>query len=83
VSGEDAGLAEAMSPPVGSRCFRDRGGMPSVRLATPSGRDLSFAAGEEITLMRVQGAGVRHGEELGRAALKAGVWFSLPTRDSQ
>lgn len=59
VTSEDAGVAVGVSPAVGSRWFRERGGMPLIRLAPPSGRYLSFAEREEIALMRVQGAGVR------------------------
>jgi IS30 family transposase len=42
--------------------------MPSVTLAAPSGRYLSFAEREEIALLRVEGCGVREiARELGRS----------------
>ena len=64
ITSEDAGLAVGVSQAVGSRWFRERGGMPSISLAAPSGRYLSFAEREEIALMKAQGAGVR---EIARA----------------
>ncbi len=59
MTSEDAGVAVGVSGPVGSRWFRDRGGMPSISLDQPSGRYLSFAEREEIALMRAQHLGVR------------------------
>jgi hypothetical protein len=47
-----------VSPPVGTRWFREADGMPSVRLAPGSGRYLSFAEREELTILRAQGGGV-------------------------
>ena len=54
-SSEDAGVAAGVSPAVGSRWFRQGGGMPSIRLAPLSGRYLSFAEREEIAILRDQG----------------------------
>ena len=51
----DAGVASA----VGTRWFRDAGGMPSLTLALVSGRYLSFAEREEIAILRAQQLGVR------------------------
>ncbi|WP_264774760.1 IS30 family transposase [Deinococcus aetherius] len=60
---EDAATAVGVSPAVGTRWFREAGGMPPTTLApwnaTPSGRYLSFAQREEIALRRAQGHGVR------------------------
>jgi len=57
---------------VGTRWFREAGGMPPSQLAPaakpPSGRYLSFTEREEIALLRVQGHGVREiARRLGRA----------------
>src|SRR5690606_29804106 len=59
LTSEDAALACGVSGAVGSRWFRERGGMPTIELSPPSGRYLSFAEREEIALLRVQGRGVR------------------------
>ena len=65
---EDAALACGVSPAVGSRWFRENGGMPQITL-TVSGRYLSFAEREEIALMRAQDVGVREiARRLGRSA---------------
>ena len=71
-SSEDAAVAAGVSPVVGTRWFREAGGMPPSHLAPsakpPSGRYLSFAEREEIALLRVQGHGVREiARRLGRA----------------
>jgi IS30 family transposase len=54
---EAARLVE-VSPIVGSRWFRETGGM-NPRLGPLSGRYLSFGEREEIALLRAQGHGVR------------------------
>jgi hypothetical protein len=54
VTSQDAALAVGVSQPVGTRWFRQGGGMPPIRLAEPSGRYLSFAEREEIALLRIQ-----------------------------
>jgi len=60
----EAAAADArVSPVVGVRWFRERGGMPPSHL-TPSspplsGRYLSFAEREQLALLRAQGHGVR------------------------
>ena len=59
LSSEDAAMACGVSGPVGSRWFRDRGGMPSIQLSPLSGRYLTFAEREEIALLNIQGLGVR------------------------
>ena len=48
-----------VSQAVGTRWFRESGGMPSISLAQPSGRHLSFAEREEIAVLKAQGCGVR------------------------
>jgi IS30 family transposase len=68
LSSEDAAIACGTSGPVGSRWFRERGGMPSIRLTGLSGRYLSFAEREEIALLRAQHHGVRAiARQLGRS----------------
>ena len=72
-SSEDAAIGVGVSQAVGSRWFREAGGMPPSTLArsskSPSGRYLSFADREEIALWRAQGHGVREvARRLGRAA---------------
>src|SRR3954468_2041213 len=70
LSSEDAAVAVGVSGPVGSRWFRQRGGMAaSLRSRPSSSRYLSFAEREEIALLCAQGAGVREiARRLGRAA---------------
>ncbi len=72
-SSEDAAIGVGVSQAVGSRWFREAGGMPPSTLArsskSPSGRYLSFADREEIALWRARGHGVREvARRLGRAA---------------
>jgi IS30 family transposase len=56
---EEAGIEAGVSPAVGTRWFRDSGGIRPVSLAPLSGRYLSFAEREEIAILRVRGLGVR------------------------
>jgi len=58
-SSEDAAKACGVSTPVGSRWFREGGGMPPLTLEPPSERYLSFSEREAIALLRVQRLGVR------------------------
>lgn len=68
LSSEEAAIACGVSGPVGSRWFRERGGMPSIQLTPSSGRCLSFCEREEIALLRVQGHGVRSiARQIGRS----------------
>lgn len=68
LSSEDAAIACGVSGPVGSRWFRERGGMPLIQLAPLSGRYLSFAEREEIALLKAHGEGVREiARRLGRS----------------
>ena len=88
---EDAGVAAGVSPAVGSRWFREGGGMPTLSRAPLSGRYLSFAEREEIAILRAQEVGVREtARQLGRspstisrelrrnAATVAGAWSIGP-----
>jgi hypothetical protein len=59
VSSEDAAVEAGVSQAVGSRWFRQAGGMPPMTLAPLSGRYLSFAEREEISILRAQQLGVR------------------------
>ena len=54
LSSEDAGVAAGVSPAVGTRWFRESGGMPSITQKPLSGRYLSFEEREEIALLRAQ-----------------------------
>jgi IS30 family transposase len=58
-STDDASVAAGVSPAVGTRWFREAGGMPSLTLAPTSGRYLSFAEREEIAILHAQKLGVR------------------------
>jgi IS30 family transposase len=67
-SSEDAGVAAGVSPAVGSRWFREGGGMPTPSRAPLSGRYLSVAEREEIAILRAQDVGVREtARQLGRS----------------
>ena len=59
VSSWDAAREAGVSQPVGTRWFRENGGMPPTNLTPLSGHYLSFAEREEIALLRVQKVGVR------------------------
>ena len=59
LASEDAAVAAGVSQAVGTRWFRDAGGMSSSRLAQPSERYLSFTEREEIGLLNAQSFGVR------------------------
>jgi IS30 family transposase len=68
LSSEDAAVACGVSTPVGTRWFREAGGMPPITLVPPSGRYLSFAEREEVALLRAQRCGVREvARRLGRS----------------
>ena len=58
-SSERAAALAGVSPAVGSRWFRDGGGMQPISLAPLSGRYLSFGEREEIAILRAQRVGVR------------------------
>jgi IS30 family transposase len=68
LSSEDAAAVAGVSPAVGSRWFREGGGMPSVSPAPLSGRFLSFVEREEIAILHAQRVAVREiARRLGRA----------------
>ncbi len=62
-SSEDAAVGVGGAPALGTRWFRQAGGMPPSHLSRSSrplsGRHLSFADREEIAIWRAQGHGVR------------------------
>jgi IS30 family transposase len=73
MTSEDAALTAGMSQPVGTRLFRQAGGMPPAMFRSSikplSGRYLSLVEREEIALLRVQGHSIQEiGRRLGRAA---------------
>lgn len=59
LSSEDAAQAAGVSQPVGTRWFRENGGMPPSNVAPLSGRYLSFAEREEIAILHSHRCGVR------------------------
>ncbi len=59
VRSEDAAAAVGLSPAVGTRWFREAGGMRTISRSPLSGRYLSFAEREEIAILKAQGEGVR------------------------
>jgi IS30 family transposase len=68
LSSEDAGVVAGVSPAVGTRWFRESGGMPSVTQKPLSGRYLSLTEREDIALLRAQDRGVREiARRMGRA----------------
>lgn len=56
---EDAAVECGVSQAVGTRWFRENGGMSPITLAPVSGRYLSLAEREEIALLKAQNRGVR------------------------
>ncbi len=65
---EEAAIAAGVSVPVGTRWFREAGGMCPISLAPASGRYLSLAEREEIAIERARGSGVREiARHLGRS----------------
>jgi IS30 family transposase len=73
LSSEDAAMEVGVSQPLGTRWFREAGGMAPSHLSGSSkplsGRYLTFAEREEIALWRVRGLGVREiARRSGRAA---------------
>ncbi|GLY20254.1 IS30 family transposase [Kineosporia sp. NBRC 101677] len=67
VTSEEAAAKVGVSGVIGTRWFRQGGGMPPMELTPLSGRYLSFGEREEIALMKAQGAGVRQiARQIGR-----------------
>jgi IS30 family transposase len=68
VSSEDAAGLVGVSSPVGTRWFREAGGMRPITLAPLSGRYLSLTEREEIAILKAKGCGVRLiASQLGRS----------------
>ena len=64
---EDAGVEAGVSSAVGTRWFREAGGMPPSDFRPDTGRYLSFLEREEIAICRAYGYGVREiARHLGR-----------------
>ncbi len=59
LSTEEAAVETGLSPAVGSRWFRQAGGMPHIKLVPVSSRYLSFSEREEIAILHAQKLGVR------------------------
>lgn len=57
MTSEDAAGAVGVSGPVGSRWFRERGGMAMFLITPVTGRNLSFDEREVMALHTAQGAG--------------------------
>ena len=69
LSSEEAGVSAGVSAAVGTRWFREGGGMPTVSRAQRSGRFLSFVEREEIALCHARDCGVGEiARRLGRSA---------------
>ena len=77
VSSWDAALEAGVSQPIGTRWFRENGGMPPTTLTRLSGRYLSFAEREEIALLHAQKVSVR---EIGRRTERASSTISRELR---
>ena len=56
---DEAAVSVGVASAVGTRWFREAGGMRPVSLAPLSGRYLSFAEREEIAILKAKGCGVR------------------------
>jgi IS30 family transposase len=68
LSSEESAVVAGVSPAVGTRWFREGGGMPTVSPALLSGRFLSFVEREEIAVLHARGCGVREiARRLGRS----------------
>jgi IS30 family transposase len=68
LSSEDAAGRCGVSQAVGSRWFRESGGMPSISLEPVSGRYLTFTEREEIAILHARHLGVRViAHQLGRS----------------
>jgi IS30 family transposase len=68
LSSEEAAAAAGLSSALGTRWFREAGGMPTLTLAPLSGRYLSCTEREDIAILKAQGCGVRSiARRLGRS----------------
>jgi IS30 family transposase len=59
LSSDDAAAVAGVASAIGTRWFREGGGMPSVSSAPLSGRYLCFAEREEIAILHAQNCSVR------------------------
>jgi IS30 family transposase len=59
IASEEAAVSVGVASAVGSRWFREAGGMRPISLAPLSGRYLSLTEREEIAILKAQGCGVR------------------------
>ena len=59
LTSEDAAAKAGVSPVVGTRWFREAGGMPPITRAPLSGWFLSFAEREELAILHARECGVR------------------------
>jgi len=59
VTSEAAAKAVGVSPVVGTRWFRHRGGMPTFLSNPVAGRYLSFSEREELALLKAEGESIR------------------------
>lgn len=67
-SSETAAQKVGVSSAVGSRWFRQGGGMPTISLTEPGGRYLSFREREDIALLHARGFSIRQiARSLGRS----------------
>jgi len=65
---EAAAVEVGVSPAVGTRWFREAGGMPSVSQLPESGRHLSFAEREELAILHAHSDRIRGiAKQLGRS----------------
>ena len=78
-SSEDAGLASGVSQPVGTRWFREAGGMAPISMVALSGRFLSFGEREELALLHAQRLAVR---EIARRMERSPSTISRASRKS-
>jgi hypothetical protein len=68
LSSDDAAATAGLSSAVGTRWFRESGGMPPHAFAPFSGRYMSFTEREEVAILRAQKLGVRAiARQLGRS----------------
>jgi transposase len=77
LASEDAAVEAGVSAAVGTRWFREAGGMPPISQVPVSGRYLSFAEREEIAILRARGCGVR---EIARRAGRSASTISRELR---